>query len=90
MRDASILILMSQPRPSRQLKPIIYLKKINSLLTKGVGIIFISHKLPEVWQISHRISVMRDGYIALNGKIDEINKDDVIKAITPKAKKLTT
>ncbi|SMB78398.1 autoinducer 2 ABC transporter ATP-binding protein [Pasteurella testudinis DSM 23072] len=86
MRDASILIL---DEPTASLTPVeteSLFKKIHSLLAKGVGIVFISHKLPEVWRISDFISVMRDGYIALSGATAEIKREAVITAITPRSK----
>ena len=37
------------------------LKAIKKLAESGIGIIFISHRLDEVMQISDRVTVLRDG-----------------------------
>lgn len=37
---------------------------ITALAQQGTAIIFITHKLREVWQVAHRITVMRGGRVA--------------------------
>jgi D-xylose transport system ATP-binding protein len=44
---------------------------LRDLAARGVGIIYISHRLAEVFQLSHRISVLRDG---MNVGTEETNK----------------
>ena len=45
---------------------------INQLRDKGVGIVYISHRLEEIKQISDRVTIMRDGHF-----IDTVNTADV-------------
>ncbi|MCH4563900.1 sugar ABC transporter ATP-binding protein [Halomonas sp. EGI 63088] len=41
-------------------KPVLY-DVIHSLCDQGVGIVYISHRMDEIFHLSHRISVLRDG-----------------------------
>lgn len=51
---------------------------LKNLKERGVGMIYISHKLDEVFAMSDRITVLRDGKTVGTNKASDLNKDKVI------------
>lgn len=51
---------------------------IGELKAKGVGIVYISHRMDELFRISDRITVMRDGEYVATKHTTETDMDDVI------------
>jgi D-xylose transport system ATP-binding protein len=51
---------------------------LNKLRARGVGMIYISHKLNEVFRISDRITVLRDGRTIGTNSVDELTEAQVI------------
>ncbi len=58
------------------------LKLIKRLAEDGYGIIIISHNLQQVFQIAHKVCVMRQGRIVDIVKTDELNMNDIVSMIT--------
>ncbi len=52
---------------------------IRQLKSKGVGIVYISHRMDELKQISDRITVMRDGRTVGTVETEEATLDQIIK-----------
>jgi len=75
----SELLIMDEPTAALTESEIQELfKVIRDLRDKGHGIIYISHRLDELPQISDRVTVMRDGqYIGTKG-IKEVTKEQII------------
>ncbi len=45
----------------------------------GVGIIFISHRLPEIFDICESVTIMRDGHVVATQSIESTTKKQVIE-----------
>ena len=54
---------------------------INMLKARGVGIVYISHKMKEIWRIADDVTVMRDGrWITTRHKTEYGTDDDSFRA----------
>jgi len=53
------------------------LSEVRSL---GIGIVFITHHLREIFRIADRVTVLRDGQVAMSQAIGETNLQTVIRA----------
>ncbi|RXZ79460.1 sugar ABC transporter ATP-binding protein [Paenibacillaceae bacterium] len=52
---------------------------IRLLKSEGVGIIFISHRLPELYEICDDITIMRDGALVLRDEIRNLEQQQVVE-----------
>jgi rhamnose transport system ATP-binding protein len=52
-----------------------------SLRDKGVSIIFISHRLEDMYRLATRVTVFRDAKYVGTWKLDEISREDIIMAM---------
>jgi ribose transport system ATP-binding protein len=52
---------------------------IRRLQRNGVGIIYISHRMEEIFEICDRATIMRDGRYVGTRKIEETDRDEIIR-----------
>ena len=75
----SKILVMDEPTSSLTEKEVNHLFKIiNALRNKGVGIIYISHKMEEILQISDDVTIMRDGKWIETRHASELTTDKII------------
>ncbi len=77
--DAKIII-MDEPTSAlteQEIKELF--KTINQLKEKGVSIIYISHRLEEIFEIGDRVTVLRDGKYVGTKNIKDISKPELIQ-----------
>ncbi len=73
------IMVMDEPTSSISDKEVGFLfDTIRNLTKKGVGIIYISHKMSELEEICDRVTVMRDGEAVGTRVVKETSKDELI------------
>ncbi|WP_419874926.1 sugar ABC transporter ATP-binding protein [Candidatus Pristimantibacillus sp. PTI5] len=76
----SEVLIMDEPTASLTDKEIDKLFVIiDDLKRKGVAIVYISHRMDEIFRISDRFTVLRDGQWITSGPISDTNPDHLVK-----------
>ena len=79
VRDPELIIL-DEPTSALAKKEVKQLYQIiHNLIADGKTIIFISHRLEELFELGHRITVFKDGCYIGTRNMNEINEDDLIR-----------
>ncbi|HEY7088488.1 MAG TPA: ATP-binding cassette domain-containing protein, partial [Tepidisphaeraceae bacterium] len=52
---------------------------VRQLRDRGVAIVFVSHRLPEVFEVSDRITVLRDGHCIGTRTVRETTTDEIVR-----------
>jgi ribose transport system ATP-binding protein len=74
------VLIMDEPTASLTDKEITKLFQIiDDLKKQGVAIVYISHRMDEIFKISNRFTVLRDGEWITSGPIEETNPDLLVK-----------
>ncbi|GLR46111.1 putative ribose/galactose/methyl galactoside import ATP-binding protein [Mesorhizobium amorphae] len=77
-RDAT-LIIMDEPTSAISDREVAMLfQQINDLKKRGVAIIYITHKMDEIFQIADDITVIRDGQFVATGSASEYDEQKLI------------
>lgn len=50
---------------------------IKNLSEKGIGIIYVTHRLSEVKILANRVTVLRDGYLVATRDVSDVSEDDI-------------
>ncbi|MDD3213738.1 MAG: sugar ABC transporter ATP-binding protein [Eubacteriales bacterium] len=83
MRNAKLLIL-DEPTSSLTFNEVESLFKIiRDLKAKGISIIYITHRLTEVFQIADQVLIMRDGVITLDGPVADFTREMLVAGLLP-------
>ena len=73
------MIIMDEPTSSLGEKEVEQLMKTcRELRDRGIGIVFVSHKLEELFELCDRVTVIRDGEYIWTKNVSDTNNDDLI------------
>lgn len=78
-KDANILVLDEPTAALTESEVETLFSILRDLKARGVGMVYISHKLNEVFEMSERITVLRDGRTVGTSPASELTKEKVIE-----------
>src|SRR5215468_2023250 len=58
---------------------------VHSLKARGVGIVYVSHRLPEIFALADRVTVLRDGALVGTRAVSEVGEAELVSMMVGRA-----
>ena len=79
--DAQVVVMDEPTAALSEVEIDRLLHLVRALADRGVGVVYVSHKLGEVFKVADLITVLRDGQRILTSRRDELTEEDVVSAM---------
>lgn len=60
--------------------------QLRRLAASGVGIFYVSHRMSEIFELCHRVTVLRDGEMVLQRHVAETDLQEIVQAMVPNSR----
>lgn len=80
-RESKLIIMDEPTAPLTEREVEVLFRIIHKLKAEGITIIYISHRLDELYEVSDRVTVMRDGCYIMTTDTKDVSKDKLIAAM---------
>ena len=78
--DSFNVLILDEPTAALARHEIdVLFRVVRSLAARGVGIVYISHRLEEIHEIGHRVTVLRDGRRIVTRDVADVDHDALVE-----------
>lgn len=87
MLNARVLIMDEPTSSLSESETDILFALIEEFKSKGVGIVYISHKMDEVWRLADFVTIMRDGQLIKEIQMSDTTTDEIVRMMVGRERK---
>lgn len=81
-RDARVLVLDEPTSTLTKADQLLLFDSVRDIQKSGVGIIYVTHRLTEVFELANRITIIRDGRKMLTAEVADMEMATLVREIT--------
>jgi ribose transport system ATP-binding protein len=82
LRLASAVLILDEPTAALTEREVLRLFTIvRQIASSGVGVVYVTHRLAEVFELADEVTVLRDGRVVLTDMVANTNLSQIVEAI---------
>ncbi len=79
--DAKVIVMDEPTAALSAVEVALLFRVVDSLREAGAAVLFISHRLEEIFRLCDRVTVLRDGRWVLSREVAKLTSDDLVRAM---------